>query len=311
MLYNTFANHILVAGKHKALFIVNPISGYNNNEDINALLQKHLDKQKFDYDYVETRYKGHATELSTQAVAEGYDIVIACGGDGTVNEVAKPLVHTDVNFGIIPNGSGNGFAMHIGMGRNTQKAILKLNKATPIKIDTCTVNDEFFLNLAGIGFDALIAYKVENGKKRGLQMYVNTISKEMLKFKAENFVVKTDSGTIEGAFTVVAIANSAMYGYNFTIAPQAKLTDGLLDVVFIKDASLARTFLNSWRMLNSSLEKSKLVNIIRSKEVVVSLEKPYYYHVDGESNQFESDLHFKVVPLSLNMLFPQESPVLN
>jgi len=300
-----------LGSRKKALFIVNPIAGYNNNEDINALLQQHLDNEKFDYDYVETEYKGHATELSSQAVSNGYETVIACGGDGTVNEVAKSLVHTNVNFGIIPNGSGNGFAMHIGMGRNTQKAILKLNESRPIKIDTCTVNGDFFLNLAGVGFDALIAYKVENGRKRGLQMYVNTISKEMLKFKAENFTVKTDSGIIEGAYTLVAVANSAMYGYNFTIAPQANLTDGLLDIVFIKDASLARTFLNSWRMLNNSLEKSKLVNIVRSKEVVVSLEKPYYYHVDGESYQFETELHFKVVPLSLNMLFPKESHVLN
>ncbi len=297
--------------RKKALFIVNPVSGYNKNEDINALLLKHLDSQKFDFDYVETEYKGHATELSSQAVKEGYEVVIACGGDGTVNEVAKPLVHTDVSFGILPNGSGNGFAMHIGMGRNTEKAIHKLNKSVINKIDTCTVNEEFFLNLAGIGFDALIAYKVENGKKRGLQMYVNTISKEMLKFKAEKYVVKTDNETIEGVYTLIAVANSAMYGYNFTIAPNAELMDGLLDVVFIKNASLARTFLNSWRMLNNSLDKSRLVNIIKSKEVVVSMNKPYYYHVDGESFEFENELHFKVVPLSLNLHFPPESRVLN
>lgn len=236
---------------------------------------------------------------------------MACGGDGTVNEVAKSLVHTNTTLGIIPNGSGNGFAMHIGMGRSTKKAINILNEAIEYRIDTCTVNDTFFLNLAGIGFDALVAYKIDHGKKRGLPMYVSTITKEMLKFKAENYKVKTDSQTIEGAYSIIAVANAAMYGYNFSIAPKAKLTDGLLDVVFIRDAPLAKTLLNSWRMLNNTMDKSQLVDIIKTKEVIVSTDKPYYYHVDGESYQFDTDLHFKVVPNSLNVLLPKDTTVID
>ena len=133
----------------------------------------------------------------------------------------------------------------------------------------------------------------------------------ILNFKAENFKVKTDSTVHEGRYSVVAVANAAMYGYNFTIAPQAKLTDGLLDVVFIKEAPLARTMINSWRMLNKTLDKSKIVDIVKTSEVVISVDKPYYYHVDGESFQFDSELHFQVVPSSLNMLFPKNSHVLN
>ena len=115
-----------MAQKLKVSFIVNPFSGYNKNEDIRGLIKSHFDHNKFEYNYFETQAKGHATELSAQAVRDGADIVIACGGDGTVNEVAKSLVNTKTVLGILPSGSGNGFAMHIGMGRNSKNAILKL-----------------------------------------------------------------------------------------------------------------------------------------------------------------------------------------
>ncbi len=296
--------------KRKISFIVNPISGASNKENKRQLIKDNLNLELFEYDYFETQHRGHAIELARLAHKEGSDIVVACGGDGTVNEVAQGLVHTDTTLGIIPNGSGNGFAMHIGMGRNTKKAIQILNKAVTHRIDTCTVNDNFFLNLAGIGFDALIAYKVDHGKKRGLQMYASTITKEIVKFSAEKYHVQTDEEQIIGAYSIIAVANAAMYGYNFTIAPKAKLTDGLLDVVFVKEAPLVKTLLNSWRMLNNTLDKSKLVEIIKTKEVIISTEKPYYYHVDGESFQFDTDLHFKIVPKSLNVLFPEDSDVL-
>ena len=293
-----------MSNKMKTLFIINPISGYSNKEDIPALIKRGLDHDRFDYDIVMTAHRGHATALSEKAVNEAVDLVVACGGDGTVNEVAKAITNTESALGIIPNGSGNGFAMHIGMGRNTTKAIQKINKGTFEKVDTCKVNGAFFLNLAGIGFDALIAYKAENEKKRGFQMYATMVSREMVKFKAETFTIKTDDEVIHAPFSVVAVANAAMYGYNFTIAPTAKLQDGLLDIVFIKEASILRTLGASWRMLNNSLPKSPLVEIKKSKRVSISTDKPYYYHLDGEGYTFDEELHFEVDPMSLNLLVP-------
>lgn len=293
--------------KKSIQFIVNPVSGYKNNEDILALVKSNLDHSKFDYEFTLTKARGHATEIATQAVKDNVDIVVACGGDGTVNEVSAPLVHSKSTLAIIPNGSGNGFAMHIGMGRNCKKAIRLINNSVQLCIDTCTVNDSYFLNLAGIGFDALIAYKAEHGNtKRGFQMYASMVTKELFKFKAMDYTLALDKEKINGAFTVVAIANAAMYGYNFNIAPHAKLTDGLLDVVLIKDAPLLRSICSSWRLLNKSIEKSSLVEVKRSKEIRLSLKEPYYYHVDGESRTFDKDLHFKVVPKSLNILLPKE-----
>lgn len=291
--------------KKRLRFIINPKSGYANSGNIPGLLDKYLDHNKYEYSLVFTEYKGHAVELSAAAVKDGCDSVIACGGDGTVNEVAQALVHSNVSLGIIPNGSGNGFAMYIGMGRNTKRAILKLNNSQPRCIDSCLVNGRFFINLAGIGFDALIAYKAESGKKRGLQMYLTMVTQEMLRFKAENFRIKLDDEIVEGPFTTIAVANAPMYGYNFTIAPLADLSDGLLDTVFIKKASLARTIGASWRMLNRSLDKSPLVSIHKSKEVVISTDRPYYYHLDGESFIFDNELKFKINPRSINVLFPE------
>jgi len=295
-------------GERKSIqFIVNPVSGYKNNEDMLTLIRNHLDHKKFDFSYVETQARGHGKELSQQAVASGVDIIVACGGDGTVNEVAGPVTHSNSTLAILPNGSGNGFAMHVGMGRNSVKAIHKINNGETLTIDTCTVNGEFFLNLAGIGFDALIAYKADKDTKRGLRMYASIVSKELMAFQAERYRVKMDDEEITGEYTVVAIANAAMYGYNFHIAPLAKLTDGLLDVVFIKKASLLRTLGASWRMLNKSLDNSALVEIKKAQSVTVSMEQPYYYHVDGESKTFDEPLHFNIIPQSLKILLPSDS----
>jgi len=293
-----------MAKKKTIRFIINPTSGSNRSEDKPKIISEHIDRSKYDYHCVTTEYKGHAAELSTQYVTEGIDVVVACGGDGTVNEVASSLIHTDTVLGIIPGGSGNGFAMHIGMGRNTAKAVQKLNLSTAKVIDSCYVNEQFFLNLAGIGFDALIAYKADNESRRGFQMYFNLVSKEILKFKAQKFKVLFDDQEIEGPFTSIAIANAAMYGYNFTVAPLAELADGLLDLVFIKEASILRTIGSSWRMLNKTIDKSSLVETYKTKEVTILTENPYYFHVDGESYEFSDKLHFKINPLSIRVLFP-------
>ncbi len=290
--------------RRKILFIVNPVSGPRRNENKIALIREHCDKYIFDIHIAETKYKGHARDLALEAKEEAFDTVVAFGGDGTVNETAQPLVGSNIKFGIIPGGSGNGFAMHIGMGRNRIKAIQKLNTATSQIIDTCSVNDQFFLNLAGTGFDALIAFKAENNQQRGLQMYVQLVSQEIMNFKAENFLVELGDEKIEGHFTSIAIANASMYGYNFSVAPKAELSDGLLDVVFIKEASVLRTLSSSWRMLNKSIDKSRLVKVKKVNAVSIETDKPYYYHVDGESFKFNHKLNFKLNPKSLNVLFP-------
>ncbi len=290
--------------KQTIRFIINPFSGANNKAKIPVLIDEYLDKSKFEYTIHNTESAGHATVLASQAVKDKIDIVVACGGDGTVNEVAKALVNQPTTLGIVPSGSGNGFAMHIGLGRNAKKAIQIINTAQEKTIDSCKVNDVFFLNLAGVGFDALIAYKAHQGEKRGFKMYFKLVTQEIFSFKANNFTVKIDDETTNGEFTTVAVANAAMYGYNFTVAPLAEMTDGLFDVVFIKEASIFRTLLSSWRMLNNTLHKSRLVDVRKGKKVSIETLGEYYYHIDGESDKFTNTLNFELLPKSIKVLFP-------
>jgi len=290
--------------KRTLRFIINPFSGATSKKKYPQLIDRYLDKTKFDYEICYTESAGHATALAAEAVKDNIDIVVACGGDGTVNEVAKSLVNQKTCLAIIPAGSGNGFAMHIGLGRNAKRAIQIINKAEIKTIDSCMVNDVFFLNLAGVGFDALIAYKAHQGEKRGFKMYFKLVTQEIFNFKANTFDVKIDNQTVTGEFTTVAVANAAMYGYNFTVAPLAEMTDGLFDIVFIKKASIFRTLLSSWRMLNNTLHKSRLVEVKKGKKVTIATTGEYYYHIDGESEKFSNKLSFEMLPKSINVLFP-------
>ena len=289
--------------KQTIRFIINPFSGANNKAKIPVLIDEYLDKSKFEYTIHNTESAGHATVLASQAVKDKIDIVVACGGDGTVNEVAKALVNQPTTLGIVPSVLEMDLqctSVWVEMLKK-QFRLLILPRKT---IDSCKVNDVFFLNLAGVGFDALIAYKAHQGEKRGFKMYFKLVTQEIFSFKANNFTVKIDDETTNGEFTTVAVANAAMYGYNFTVAPLAEMTDGLFDVVFIKEASIFRTLLSSWRMLNNTLHKSRLVDVRKGKKVSIETLGEYYYHIDGESDKFTNTLNFELLPKSIKVLFP-------
>jgi YegS/Rv2252/BmrU family lipid kinase len=285
-------------------FIVNPFSGVSQKQNINELIKKSLDLSLYEYDLIYTEAPMHARELAQQSVKENVNSVIAIGGDGTVNEVAAPLLNTKVNLGIIPGGSGNGFAMHLGIGRNMKKAIRHLNVAKETTIDTCKINDEFYLNLSGVGFDASVAYFTKQSSRRGFKVYFNSAMKEALKYENMHYRIQYDDVVIEDKFLSINVANASMFGYNFRIAPLANLHDGLLDVVMIKDASKARYITSVWRFLNSSLHKSPIVEIIRTKSLIIESNKPMHYHRDGEGAISTDKLAFSINPLSLRLLVP-------
>lgn len=295
--------------KKNIRFIVNPFSGVSNKDNFEELIYKHLDHAQFSYDYILTEGPGHATELGKIAVDQGYHMVVAVGGDGTINEVAAALKGSSTILGVIPGGSGNGFAMYIGIGRNLETAIKILNKGEVKAIDSCDVNGRFFLNLAGIGFDANIAYKIKQSSDRGFRLYLKTVLKEALFFKAKRFTIKMDDRTINDDYGVVVVANAAMYGYNFIIAPEAELTDGLFDLVLIKKASLFRYILSSWRFLNNSISKSKLVEIIKTKNLNIQCGEGNFYHLDGEGYKSPTDLQFNLHPKSIKVMFPVGSEI--
>ena len=178
-----------MANKIKLRFIINPISGTQDKENISDLIKKEIDKKKFDYDITFTEYAGHAAQIARDAVAEKYPIVVAVGGDGTINEVARSLVHTDTALGIIPCGSGNGLARHLQIPINVHKDIELINSCNIESLDYGVINDMPFFCTCGMGFDAFISLKFAEAGKRGPITYVENVLKEGLNYKPETYEV--------------------------------------------------------------------------------------------------------------------------
>jgi len=286
----------------KTRIIVNPFSGTSSKEDFEFLLQSRIDQHRFDYEICYTTRAGHATTLSEEAKNSGFQVIVAVGGDGTVNEIANPLIGSDVILGILPGGSGNGFAMHLGLGRDTIKAIDALNKLHIIRVDTCEVNDQNFVNVSGIGFDARVAYLTKTNKKRGFWQYFLTTIREANKFEPTKMTIEGSFGKMTGRFAAVAVANASMYGYNFTIAPTAALDDGLLDIMLIKESSILDYALLAPRFLNKTLHQSRIVESYQTDHVRITLEKEDYFHIDGEGFQAPRQLDFRIHPKSLSVI---------
>ena len=215
--------------KIKISFIINPISGGQKKDHLPKLISKYLNKDKFDFSFHFTKYKGHASELSGNGSADFY---IVAGGDGTLNEVASKLIHSSAGMGILPLGSGNGLARHLGIEMNTAKAIEQLNTAEESYIDTCSLNGKPFINMAGVGFDAHIGKMFAESTKRGFKTYVLQTLKEFKNYKSKSYQLKYQDFEIKHEAFLLSIANSSQYGNNAFIAPKAELNDGLLMYVY-------------------------------------------------------------------------------
>lgn len=295
--------------KEKIAFLINPFSGTGNKKLIHELIETHLDHSKYESEIIYTEYAGHGAILAREKIREEFSIIVAVGGDGTVNEIARVLKNSNSTLGIIPAGSGNGFCMHLGIGRNPLNAIQILNTGKKIKTDTCMLNEHFYLNVAGLGFDAQIAFLTKHNEQRGFFHYFFTSIRESKDFKAKKVTLYIDEKKVEGRYVAVVVANASMYGYNFTVAPSAALDDGVLDIMLIKEASIYRYFVSAYRFLNRTLHKSSLTETYRGRTIRMECEEPIFYHVDGEG--FEAALNFKasVIPNSLNVMAPSKFKV--
>lgn len=250
-----------------------------------------------------TEYAGHAEVLSKEAIENNMDVIVAVGGDGTVNEVASPLINTNKTLGIIPMGSGNGLARHLGIPRNIEKAIdLIANFSTTI-IDTCSVNNRPFVSIAGVGFDAHVADLFSKGTRRGFLGYFSIVANEFLSYKPRNYkLLFSDGDSMDVNALFIAFANSNQFGYNTTIAPHATLVDGLIDVCIVKKPEIYRLPLIANLLLLRKLELSPLVKVLKINELKVVRMAPDVVNIDGEAIQFEKDITIKINPLSLNII---------
>ncbi|MEE9372760.1 MAG: diacylglycerol kinase family protein [Saprospiraceae bacterium] len=293
---------------YKILFIVNPFAGISKKRNFPKMVEKHFEKPNADYKIVYTEYAGHAKELAAKGVAEGADIIAAVGGDGTVNEVGGALVDSKTALAIIPGGSGNGLSMHLGIGRNAGKALSLLKNPDFETIDTCKINNDFFINMAGIGIDAQVAHRTSQNNHRGFVNYLFDTLKIVLSYKNERYLVEVDDKVKEGRFLSVNIANGSMFGYNFVVAPQASVHDGNLQLVLMHHAPKWKYLLHSWRFFAKNIDRAPFAEILKAKKIKIQIQSDHslVYHKDGDGLCRDTkELNVEVIPNSLLVAVPK------
>ena len=283
-------------------FIVNPVSGPKTKNRITKLIRELLNKELFSPTVVVTEYAGHATQLAQQFALEGYYAVIAVGGDGTINEVGKGLCGTNTALGIIPNGSGNGFARHLEISTRMNRAVEMLNNSEVISVDYCTVNDIPFFSTFGVGFDALVAQDFSN-TSRGLKGYIESILKDIFQYKPEQYHLQGEGIDLTTSAFLINFANASQWGYDACIAPKASLQDGWMDVAIVSEFPLIKAPELAWQLFTKSIDENHYMHTIRAKEIMLKRENESSpVHIDGTPTQMAKDLHIKIVEDGLKVL---------
>lgn len=215
-------------------FIVNPIAGKGNNSIDHTILADFFSESIYQVKICYTHYKGEAVILAQESINQGVSIIVACGGDGTINEVASALVGTNCILGIIPMGSGNGLASNLNIPKDLRQALSLIRNQATTKIDVGSCNGTYFFSNTGFGFDAKVIRNYESFKSRNLRNYIKACAAAFLKTNKEDSLVVTIDGTkkYKDPFLIFA-SNSNELGYNFSLTPKASLQDGLLDVLII------------------------------------------------------------------------------
>ena len=267
----------------KCVLIVNPRSGTSEKGRIVRLAITEMLAAGITVETAYTERPGHATELASAYAAEGTDIVIAMGGDGTVNEVARGLCNTSSTLGIIPTGSGNGLARHLQIPLDPKGAIGVITDGTAQQCDYCTVNDRPFFCTFGIGFDAAVSDRFASRPgQRGMVNYVRSAFEELINFEAEEYTIITDEGeTREKAF-VIACCNAAQYGNNAFIAPQASVTDGLMDITILHEGNLLRRAINGIDLMLGLIRNGARARMFRTSHLTINRPHSGPVHLDGE-----------------------------
>jgi YegS/Rv2252/BmrU family lipid kinase len=292
--------------KKQVLFVINPIAGTLKKTRIPNIIADTLDHDKFDYEVVTTTRAGEATELAADAVKRNVDIVVAVGGDGTVNEVARGCVHSNTALGIIPIGSGNGLARHLLLPMNIRKSIETINACEIHPLDFGVINEYPFFCTCGMGFDAFVSMKFAEAGKRGPITYVQKILEEGLKYKPETYEISDDTDTVHYKAFLISCANASQYGNNAYIAPRASMSDGLMDVVIMEPFDVLDAPQISLDLMNKTLDKSSKIKTFRTKQLRIHRSHPGVIHYDGDPVMTGEDIDVHIEPRGINIVVNPE-----
>lgn len=287
----------------KPLFILNARSGAVRTRDLPAMIRRCC--QLEEYDIAGCERKEDLDSLVARARRDGFDAIVAVGGDGTVHETARRLVGGPLALGVVPTGSGNGFARHMNLPMEPDDAVRALAHAHPVSIDTAEVNGFPFVGVMGIGFDAEVAHRFATLPERGLRAYVRAGLAAIGGYEARRYELEIDGERIVTTAMLVTVANTSQYGNDARIAPHASVTDGALDVVIVRDAGLHASPLLLARMFTGTIDRSDAV-ITRTARKVTIRRPPGPAHLDGEPVELPEEMTVRVVPRSLHVLVTKD-----
>ncbi|QFQ13495.1 diacylglycerol kinase family lipid kinase [Pseudoprevotella muciniphila] len=293
--------------RKKIIFIVNPTSGTTRKKRIVEKIETKTDKGLFDPSIRFTEYAGHATQLAADAVGEGADIVVAVGGDGTINEVARSLVHTDTSLGIIPCGSGNGLARHLHIPLSVNSALHIINTCEIHRLDYGLCDGRPFFCTCGVGFDAFISEKFANHGKRGPISYAEIMLKEGLRYKPELYVIEDEETKLRYKAYVITCANASQYGNNCYIAPHASMKDGLMDVTMISPFGVIGAPGIVIGMFSKTLPRNSKVKTFKTRKILITRDQEGPYHCDGDPYKGGKQIEIEIVPKALNIVVNPEA----
>ena len=292
----------MIMDKKKIVFIINPISGTHSKDEIPNLIEKRLDHELYDYEIQLTGYAGHATEIARGCVERQVDIVVAVGGDGTVNEVARSLTHSQTALGIMPCGSGNGLARHLCIPMDLKRALDIINACNIEAFDYGIINGLPFFCTCGMGFDAFISLKFAESGKRGPITYVENVLKEGLKYKPETYEVEDETGASTYKAFLIACANASQYGNNAYIAPGATMKDGEMDVIIMEPFDALDAPQMAADLFMKTLGNNSKIKTFRTKQLHIHRNQPGAIHYDGDPIMTGEDIDVHIEHQGINIL---------
>ena len=285
--------------------IINPISGIGSKDKIPEIISSRCLDKSIDINISHTEYAGHATELTQKAIDDGADCVIAVGGDGTVNEVARKLLYSDVVLGIIPKGSGNGLARELNIPMDSRSAVDVIFSNHISVIDACKANDNIFFCTCGVGFDAAISAEFAKEKRRGSLTYVKDIIEKYLDYKPEVYELHINDNTIEEQAFLITCANASQYGNNAYIAPNADISDGQIDVTLLSPFGAIDIGTLAIQLFSKMIDKNSKIKTYRTQKVRIVRQKGGVMHIDGEPIIASKDIEITVEGSALNVFTPE------
>ena len=285
----------------KIAFVINPNAGVKKKINIQNFIIEHFPKD-IPYDFLIWEDKNDFETIKQQIVKNNYSIVVACGGDGTVNQVSSVIVNTPIALGILPLGSGNGLARSNKIPMDLKQALAVIAKGAVRKMDSALINGIPYFCTAGVGFDALIANCFATSTKRGFATYINTTIKEFFNYKSNHYSILVDGVKTNVDAFLITIANAGQWGNDVYIAPGAKLDDGLLRVSILKPFSKRSIPAIGLKLFLKKIDTSNHFMALVGKKIEIEFNNELPVHFDGEPILVKNKLNIEVVPLSLNVV---------